>query len=98
MIRLRNHSYWEISRVVSERTKTVPLSSDIKLSGDDETKHERGVKNYRPWAVSKHNIGSNIGFINVMSGILAAAKDLLESKYLPIRVDVDPYMKMHRVM
>ena len=90
------YAYWEVSRVVKECINVIPLRSEEKLDTDEKDEHSRGLRNYRPWSVSPHNCGSNIGFTNVVTSIIKDAKDFLDDHFLPVRLDVDTYMKMNR--
>ena len=72
--------------MLSQKDQTVPLQAKTKQEGDDDVKHQRGLKNYRPLKVAPHNCGSNLGFTNVLADVLNMSKGLLETKY-PLRVD-----------
>lgn len=90
------YKFWEVSRVVREKIASIPLESKIRLPSDED--RPRGLSNYRPFKVSKHNTASNEGLANIFIQMIKLTSDVVQKEYFYLRVDVDLYMKIIRVM
>ena len=56
--------------------------------------HDRGLRDFLPYAVTPHNSASNIGSANMFADVLRGASYALKRREYPfIRVDVAIYMK-----
>lgn len=97
------YTYWPVSRVVRQNITTIPASAQfdqVNVSGqpDENKDHARGLRNFRPWFVSGDNPSSNFGALNSMLRLFKEALDVLNRRYLYVRIDVDLYMKWLRVL
>lgn len=89
------YKYWEVSRVVREKINSIPLESKVTISTDEQ--RPRGLSNYRPFKVSKHNSASNEGLANIFIQMIKLTVEVIQKEYFYLRVDVDLFMKLIRV-
>ena len=90
-------AYYEISRVVEEKTQTV-LTSKRKREEDVESSDRLSLDFFRPAFVSGHDTTANLGMAHIMSRICNMYLDLLVQKqYMYVRLDAAVYFKWLRV-
>ena len=94
----RDYSYWEISRVVKEDLRAVPIRAYNHIRIEQKDEHERGRIYYKPWFVTGRNSASNVGVAHILSHIFNAVQHVhSEGKYAFAKMDINLFNKFWQV-
>jgi hypothetical protein len=96
-----SYEYYTSSKLAREQKQYVPIAAVPRPNRDDPPpleSTEKGVKNFYPWFVSKHNSASNEGHLNLMVTILVACRQIMATgKYGFVRMDITLFVQWLRV-
>ena len=93
----RDYCYWNVSRVVRDDLRAVPIRAYNNI--DAKAENDRGRENYKPCFVSGRNSASNIGVAHILSHVFNAIKDIhYQSRYSFVKMDVNLYVKFLQVL